>query len=1387
MIKSTFLKSWLLLLCMIVGSSAAWADEVTVNMSEQGYSNADNVSSITNGGLTISFTDGSTATAYYATGTAVRIYGGGSATFSVKDATISKVELTFSGTSNAPSANTVWSCTDGSGSGTSGASATWTGSAKTVIISRPTGSGHWRLQSVTVTYTPTSLDNSVATTITIDDSGITNKDLYAGTNAGQLAAIVKDINGASISGATVTWASSKEDVATVAADGTVTLVAAGTTVITASYAGEENQYKPSTANYELIVTDSTPQTGEWVLTDLADLTANDVFVIIGEISNNLTTYYHALTNDNGTSGAPAAPNLTVENEKLSRKSGNIADNIKWNISGDATNGYTFYPNGSTTTWLYCNTTASSSSNNNMRVGAGDRKVFVMDNNGILKTKDTYTVRYLSIYGDQDWRGYINTDLAPKVTFYKYVDGTVAPTPRISADNVNIAYDATSGSIEFTIANPANDGVMTATTTDSWLTLGTVGTTVPFTTTANDESTERTATVTLTYTYNTSETVTKTVTITQAAAPMIYKTIPALYAAATSTATDVTISFGGWVVSGVKNKNAYLTDNQGNGLIIYTDGHGFQVNDVLTGTASCKLLKYNGSAELTNITSTTDGLTVATGGTVTAQNIAISALSGVNTGALLSFTGLTYNGTELVDADNNTIKPYNTLYEGTFENGKEYNIKGIYLQYNDTKELLPRSADDIEAVVSTTPTLDVSPANVTVPYTGGSGDFTVTANNVNNAIGAYVTFYDPTDTETSTDEPSWIFISYDYENLSLSYTITDENQTGADRTACFKYYIICDNGGALSNLITVTQQTYVAPTVAALPFEFNDGKADIEDTDGLTQEGIGSDYSASPKLKFDTTGDWLLLHFDERPGILTFDIKNNSFSGGTFTVQTSEDGVTYTDLEAYTTITGTQNEEFDNLDENVRYIKWIYTNKSNGNVGLGNIKLAKYAAPAPSITIAATDAQVNVDAAGGDGNISFTYENLAVTDNNDFDVVFFDADDNEINQPGWIQAEVNAIDNIYYVVDANTDAAARTAYLKVHAIDDENNDVYSNVVTITQEGVPPVVTKEYFVKVTNTSDLTDGQYLIVNEENGIAFDGSLTTLDAVGNNKEVVVSENIALAETSLIFTYDANAKTLKSASGYYIGQTSDANGLASNKTTTYENAISFDDDGNANIVSGSAYLRYNAASNADRFRYYKSSSYTNQKPVQLYKLTTTTPTVAVTITDAGYATYCSAYNLDFSNVSDLTAYEATINGTTVAFNEGDKIFAAGEGILLKGDKGTYNIPVVATATVNTNNKLVGVLAEEEVAAGIYVLLNTNNNPGFYKTKSAFTVGAHTAYLPAIAGARDFIGIDDNTTTGVNSIDNGQWTMDNVYNLNGQRVNNAKKGLYIVNGKKVVIK
>lgn len=423
---------------------------------------------------------------------------------------------------------------------------------------------------------------------------------------------------------------------------------------------------------------------EWVETSLADLTSTDVFVIVG---NNF-----AMTNNNGTSSAPATSAVTVANSKIEST---ITDNIKWNVSGNATDGYTFYPNGSTTTWLYCNTEAASGSNNNIRVGSGSRKIFELNNSGYLITKDTYTDRYLSIYSDTDWRGYVNTNYgAVALKFYKRQVASNDPSIYAS-DPEMLDYDATSGEFGYSITNPTS-ATLTATSNSDWITDVVVDGTnskVTFSTTANPNTTQRTGSITLSYTGADS----KVVTITQAAAPVIYTTIPALFAAATKTETDVRVTFGGWVVSAVHNNNAYLTDNQGNGLIIYASGHGFQVNDVLTGTVSCKLNLFNGSAELTNLTTSTEDLTVTQNGSVTAKTIAISNLGGVNTGALLSFEGLTYNGTALVDGDNNAITPWTTLFSGTFENGKSYDVTGIYLQYNDTKEILPRSATDIVEV------------------------------------------------------------------------------------------------------------------------------------------------------------------------------------------------------------------------------------------------------------------------------------------------------------------------------------------------------------------------------------------------------------------------------------------------------------------------------------------------------------------------------------------------------------------------------------------------------------------------------------------------------------------------------------------------------------------
>lgn len=88
-------------------------------------------------------------------------------------------------------------------------------------------------------------------------------------------------------------------------------------------------------------------------------------------------------------------------------------------------------------------------------------------------------------------------------------------PFIAANNVNIPCNAIEGAIAYTLTNPVADGVLTANTTSEWLTIGTIGETVPFTCEANATATARTATVTLTYTYGDNQTITKEVTVTQA--------------------------------------------------------------------------------------------------------------------------------------------------------------------------------------------------------------------------------------------------------------------------------------------------------------------------------------------------------------------------------------------------------------------------------------------------------------------------------------------------------------------------------------------------------------------------------------------------------------------------------------------------------------------------------------------------------------------------------------------------------------------------------------------------------------------------------------------------------------------------------------------------------
>ncbi|MBQ8711448.1 MAG: chitobiase/beta-hexosaminidase C-terminal domain-containing protein [Prevotella sp.] len=185
----------------------------------------------------------------------------------------------------------------------------------------------------------------------------------------------------------------------------------------------------------------------------------------------------------------------------------------------------------------------------------------------------------------------------------------------------------------------------------------------------------------------------------------------------------------------------------------------------------------------------------------------------------------------------------------------------------------------------------------------------------------------------------------------------------------------------------------------------------------------------------------------------------------------------------------------------------------------------------------------------------------------------------------------------------------------------------------------------------------------------------------------------------------------------------------------------------------------------------------------------------------GWATYCSPYALDFSNpIGNLTkAYYVTgikLNGKTLTLLEINGIVPPGTGVLLEGN-GSCEIPVLSGSSASTEgNLLVGVLEDTQLEENsIYVLIKENGITGFYKNNNAFTVGARTAYLPAdVVGGLSAIPSNarnyqllEGEVTGISEILRPISESNRYYNLQGQRVIPQRQGIYIVNGRKVVVK
>ena len=356
-------------------------------------------------------------------------------------------------------------------------------------------------------------------------------------------------------------------------------------------------------------------------------------------------------------------------------------------------------------------------------------------------------------------------------------------------------------------------------------------------------------------------------------------------------------------------------------------------------------------------------------------------------------------------------------------------------------------------------------------------------------------------------------------------------------------------------------------------------------------------------------------------------------------------------------------------------------------------------------------------------------------------------------------------------------------------------------------------------VTDASTLAAGDeiliaYVNVGEEATVAQ--AIGSEQAANNRPAVDVTynddETLTPDATAQIITLEGDAEgwNFNVGNGYLYAASTTKNWLRT-EAEADENAkatITIDEIGDATIVfqgeNTRNTLRFNPNNGSPIFSCYGSTSTTGSLP-RIYRKVAEVEgeTIPVPISSAEWATL---YYSDkaFEIPEGVTANIVTaVDNKKLELEALNGIIPAGTAVALNGPQGTYNFKVVNDETVApANNLLRGFDASHLTEGGdIYYKLTVKNDiVGFYwgeENGEAFESGAHKAYLAIPAGASnakffvlgtagDLVSEDGGFVDGINEVTASD-SKNEYFNLNGTRVNSLRKGIYIVGGKKVVIK
>ena len=709
-------------------------------------------------------------------------------------------------------------------------------------------------------------------------------------------------------GLDVTYESSTPATATIADNGTITLVAPGTTTISAIFAGGEvsgTTYAAKTVTYTLTVLKAPATPTGTVYVKVTDAVTDGEYLIVYE--DAASTPSAPVIFDGSLATLDAAGNM---------KSVTISDNV---INGDTeidaatftistmTGGYSIKSKSS----KYIGRT---SSGNGINTGNNEILNIITITDGVVKIAGSgsgasTSLQYYSVSGQERFRYYGTTQKA--IALYK----------KASSHTVTIA-SCTNGSVSANVANGAT--VLSGTT----ITLSNTPAT-NYKLSAYDV-------------YKTGDATTKvTVTDGKFVMPEYDVTISATFVPV-KTLTSIEITTAATQTTFWQSETFNYT-----GLVITAHFTG-AADEVVTPTVT-------GSTATAGTQTVTVSYTEGTVTKSTSYEITVKAIPNTKETA--------YSVADAYD-----IIDKLTTAEGVF-------ISGIISQVDSYNSTYKSITYWISADGTTTKQLEVysgkglESADFTAVTDLSVGDQVIVCGNLKiyNSIYEFdKNNYLASHTPTTKDPAGLAYATTEYtanvgeafatpvlsnpNGLTVTYSTSDASKATVDANtgavtvvAAGKVTITASTiGDATHDAGTASYTiTIIDPyeNIARLPFTYNSGKAAIETTAGITHSGLGSDYNDAPYLKFDGTGDHVIIHFDVEPGILSYDIKGNSFNGGTFTVQESENGETYTDIVVYTELAAKETKTH-NLASSSRYVKFIYTEKSGGNVALGNISIQK---------------------------------------------------------------------------------------------------------------------------------------------------------------------------------------------------------------------------------------------------------------------------------------------------------------------------------------------------------------------------------------------------------------------------------------------------------------